>query len=116
MGRPLDVSRKHAIDLPAAAQQARLHRASQAETALAARTADARPPAAGAFNAEAVRALLAQPGCVGLRYYHGRTAKGEPTLLLVGVDVKGDDMADGLLVNDPFQCPPYCSDPNDLNT
>lgn len=105
MGRPLDQDRDHRITLPEAAEQARRQRSR-------------RPSEVGdigAFNAKAVRALLDQPGCVGMRYYRGRNAKGERSLVLVGVDAEGNDMVDGVVLDDIYPCPPYCSDDNALN-
>jgi hypothetical protein len=104
MGKPLDRTRDHRISLPDAAAQARAHRHGGA----------IRHGDSGAFNAAAILDLLAQPGCVGLRYYKG--VKGdEDTLVLVGVDESGNDMTSGILLNIPFLCPPYCPDSDALN-
>ncbi len=46
----------------------------------------------GFFWADRVRALLAQSGVVGLRYYHGLDEKGGYHLVLVGVDKDGKDI------------------------
>ena len=69
----------------------------------------------GMFHAKAVRDLLAQPGCVGLRYYQGRNPDGTPALVLVGVDAKGDDMSSGTVLEFHFPCPPFCPEPDALN-
>jgi hypothetical protein len=106
MGRPLDPSRNHRITLPDAAEQAR--RARQGGPY---RVGDS-----GAFNAKDVAELLAQPGCVGLRYYKARNRAGDDSMVLVGVDADGNDMTAGVLLNGPFPCPPYCPDDNDLNS
>lgn len=106
MGKPLDPSRSHRIDLPDAAAQAKAHR----------QGGPFRSSDAGAFNAKAVLELLAQPGCVGLRYYKGRTKGGDDSMILVGVDEQGNDMTAGVLLDEVFRCPPFCSDDNALNT
>ncbi len=105
MGKPLDPSVTHRITRAEAAEDARRHRETQ-------------PPGrkhCGAFNAKAVLELLSQPGCVGLRYYHGRNAKSEASIILVGVDADGNNMTGGTLLNKDFPCPPYCPDPDDLD-
>ena len=43
----------------------------------------------GLFLRKDIDDLLAQKGCAGLRFYHGRTADGGPALVLVGVDADG---------------------------
>lgn len=70
----------------------------------------------GAFNASAIRAILDQAGCVGLRYYRGRTQGGDAAMILVGVDSDGNNMSDGILVDSHFPCPPYCPDDDDLTS
>ncbi len=106
MGRPLDPKHDHRVTLPQAAEQARRFR----------HGGPTRKGDAGAFNATAVRALLDQPGCVGMRYYRATTAAGEDSLVLVGVDADGNDMVDGVLLDFVQPCPPWCSDGNALNT
>jgi len=95
------------------------HRITLAEAiALTQRSRDAASPRnerGGMFHRAAVDELLAQPGCVGLRYYHGRHADGSSAIVLVGVDDKGNDMTDGVLLERQFPCPPYCGDPDGLN-
>lgn len=46
----------------------------------------------GFFFADGVRELLAQEGCVGLRYYHGLDEKSAYQIVLVGVDGEGRDI------------------------
>lgn len=106
MGRPLPQDRDHRIPLKEAAEQTRRQRGRR----------PTEPGDVGAFTAKAVRELLEQPGCVGMRYYHGRNAKGERSLLLVGVDADGNDLVDGIVLNDIYPCPPFCSDDNALNS
>ena len=87
----------------------------------------------GYFWADPVRKLLAQPGVVGLRYYHGTDEKGGYHIILVGVDKDGKDivrravsaptptkgggkvakamMAEGggdEILENHWPCPPFC--------
>jgi hypothetical protein len=82
----------------------------------AGKTAGAEVPKCGLFLRRLIDELLAQPGCSGMRVYYGRTATGEDTFVLVGVDQKGDDMTGGTLLEDPFYCPPFCSTASMLNS
>jgi len=70
----------------------------------------------GAFHADQVLELLDQPGCAALRYYHALDAAGKPALILTGVDVEGVDMADGFLLDFHVPCPPFCGEPDGLNS
>jgi hypothetical protein len=36
--------------------------------------------------------ILAQPGCVGMRFYYGLNEDGNKTLVYVGVDAEGKDI------------------------
>lgn len=65
-------------------------------------------PLASLFPREVFERLLAQPGCAGIRIYHGRNDRREHELLLVGVDQAGDDMTTGELFDFGMPCPPYC--------
>jgi hypothetical protein len=106
MGKPLDTAVDHRVSLKQAAELARRHRQDGAH-----RAGDS-----GAFNGKPVMELLSQPGCVGLRIYRGRGAGGESSLILVGVDAKGNDMTEGVLLDTHLPCPPFCSDGNALNS
>ena len=46
----------------------------------------------GFFWAEPIRRMLAEPGVVGMRYYHGVDAKGGYHIILLGVDSNGRDI------------------------
>lgn len=81
---------------------------------------------AGFFWAEGIQEILTQPGCVGLRYYHGLGADGAYRMVLVGVDAEGNDITapttskrsklgaagarggEAVLLDHHFPCPPYC--------
>ena len=71
------------------------------------------PPVA--FHRDAYDRILSQPGCVAVRSYPALTAEGGATVVLVGVDVDGNDLVDGELAQAADVCPPFCSDGNDLN-
>ena len=98
--------RDHRISLDAAAELTRRFRES------------ARPDAikAGAFHADQVRALLAQPGCVALRAYYGKNADGSDALVLVGLDANDQELTGGTLLDVIFPCPPFCTDDSPLNS
>ena len=70
----------------------------------------------GLFLRQEIDELLAQPRCSALRFYYGRTADGADTLILVGSDDKGKDMADGIVLETHFPCPPFCNDESPLNS
>jgi len=74
------------------------------------------PHKGGLFLRKDLDDLLAQPGCAGLRYYYGRKADGADTLILVGVDADGNDLVQGVVMEDSFLCPPVCGAANALNS
>jgi hypothetical protein len=101
----LPPSRDHKITLADARTLLQRHRTAVAQGA----------ERGGMFHAKAVRDLLAQPGVVGLRYYHGRKADGSAATVLVGVDANGNDMSSGTVLEEHYPCPPFCPDPDGLN-
>jgi len=62
----------------------------------------------GYFAREAFDEILAQPGCAGIRFYHGRDTNGTPTLVFVGVTEQKVDMLDGPIIENHTPCPPNC--------
>jgi hypothetical protein len=42
--------------------------------------------------------ILAQPGCVGMRFYYGLNAEGKKTLVYVGMDADGKDLVEQTMV------------------
>lgn len=71
------------------------------------------------FNADDVRLLLSQPGCVGFRIRYGMDDKLWLHAILVGVDANGNDIIiqnpgfglkddEGYVLEDAFRCPPDC--------
>jgi hypothetical protein len=100
----LPPSRDHRIALAAASALLRRHR-------------EAAPNVerGGFFHAKAIHDLMAQPGCSGIRIYHGRKDDGTVAMVLVGVDASGNDMSSGVLLEEHYPCPPICPDPDGLN-
>lgn len=72
------------------------------------RSANTGGPKAHYFDRSAFDAILAQPGCAGIRLYHAAEENGDPTLVMVGVDGSGADMTAGTLMEQAWPCPPYC--------
>lgn len=60
------------------------------------------------FSGDAVRGILNQTGCIGLRIYYGKKSDGTPALVLSGVDGNGSDLAGGVICETGFPCPPVC--------
>ena len=106
MGKPLP-PRDHSISKSDAAKKTKKYKEKKAKK-------DRYPTLA--FHAAAYKRILEQPGCVGIRSYPGEDEDGTVTMILVGVDGDGNDMVDGALEQNPFECPELCSDENELNT
>ena len=68
----------------------------------------------GFFARGAFEKILAQQGAVGIRYYYAQNDDGTPTLVLVGVDAKGQDMQTGMIMERALPCPPLCDSPSEL--
>lgn len=88
----------HGISLDQATQLVKNHQ----------RTAPPGGERCGYFDRAAFDEILAQPGCAGIRFYHGRDANGTPTLLFVGVTEQKVDMLDGPIIENHTPCPPNC--------
>jgi hypothetical protein len=68
----------------------------------------------GSFDRGIIDKILAQPGCVGLRFYYGQNEDSTPSLVLVGVDSSGKDMTKGTIAERQSDCPPFCSSESEL--
>lgn len=90
--------RDHRITLADAVTMTKAHRAS----------APADETKAHLWPREVFEALLAQPGCVGIRIYHGRGGDGAKQMIMVAVDSNGADMTSGTIMELAFPCPPWC--------
>jgi hypothetical protein len=60
--------------------------------------------------------ILAQPGCVGIRMYHGQKEDGRPTMVVVGVDGEANDLYQGVIAQETWPCPPLCGVSNPLTS
>lgn len=100
MTAPFDPTRDHRISRDEAAGLIKAHQAQAAPGA----------HQATAFNRSAFEQLLAQPGAAGIRIYHARHADGSPTMVMVAVDAKGQDLAtaDAVYTQNGTDCPPVC--------
>ena len=98
-------ARDHRISLAAAAALTKRYRDDAGKAA----------QKAGAFHADQVRELLAQPGCVALRIYYGKQ-DNEEVLVLVGVDANDKELTGGVLLEVGFPCPPFCDNGSSLNS
>lgn len=70
---------------------------------------------AAMFPRDCYEAILKQDGCVGIRIYFGRGTDQKMSPVLVGVDMVGNDMVDGDLMQNSFPCPPVCPKGSILN-
>lgn len=64
---------------------------------------------AAAVTREAVERVMNQPGCVGARCYYGLNADGTMSLIMIGVDIDGNDMDEGAMAERFEPCPPFCA-------
>lgn len=94
---PLPEKRDHKISLAEATELTQRHRKS-----------DPKAGHAEFFHREAFEQLLAQPGCAGIRIYHGKGPKGDHHCVLVGVDGNGSDMTSAGIMEQSLPCPPFC--------
>ncbi|MEO8451275.1 MAG: hypothetical protein ABI647_15885 [Gemmatimonadota bacterium] len=67
----------------------------------------------GAYDRKIFDRILKQKGCRGIRLYPG-VNRGSFVIIVVGVDVKGDDILAGIIGETPFRRPPYGSSPNGI--
>ena len=73
------------------------------------------------FDRRAFDALLAQPGCAGIRLYRGIKDDGSDQLVVVGTDLNGNDLAPlssegrALVMELGWPCPPICGAPSALS-
>lgn len=68
----------------------------------------------GALLRGVLDSILAQKGCVAIRMYYAQKDDASFTLVCVGVNAAGDDMADGIIAEELWPCPPYCDSTNKL--
>jgi len=63
----------------------------------------------GYFGRSIFDKILAQNGCVGVRFYYAQKDDGSSTIVLVGVDNLANDLTGGILGDIIWPCPPYCA-------
>jgi hypothetical protein len=63
----------------------------------------------GYFGRSIFDKILAQNGCVGVRFYYAQKDDGTSTMVLVGVDNTMNDITGGVLGDIILPCPPYCN-------
>jgi hypothetical protein len=68
------------------------------------------------FSKAALQEILSQEGCVGIRAYFALSAEAGNQLIVVGVTANENDLVDGYIADHTLLCPPYCSNPNILNS
>lgn len=61
-----------------------------------------------AIHKNAYTQLLSQPGIVEIRTYFCLTSNNILSIIVVGVDINGNDMTDGIILGDSKNCPYYC--------
>jgi|SRR6185312_11042614 len=47
-----------------------------------------------------IEKILAQPGCVGMRFYYGYNNEGQKTLVYVGMDANGNDLVKQTMITE----------------
>lgn len=62
----------------------------------------------GALLRGVIDSILAQKGCVAIRMYYAQKDDGSFSMVCVGVNEAGDDMADGVIAEELLPCPPWC--------
>ncbi len=72
-------------------------------------------PVSETFQMGSVNTLLSQPGCTALRIYYGKKEDGTIHAILVGVNEKGEDITEGILLEEGHRCPPHCPPQSSLN-
>jgi hypothetical protein len=70
----------------------------------------------GFFGRDAIESILAQTGCVGIRYYNAEKDNNDHTLVLVGCDANQNDILPGIVQEFAKPIPPYGGNSNVLNT
>lgn len=63
----------------------------------------------GHFGEGIILDILNQESVVGLRYYYGLKENGNPCLVVVGIDSKGQDV-NGIWGEESWPCPPFCNE------
>lgn len=67
---------------------------------------------AAAAGAEAIKKVLEQENCAGIRMYYAIDEKGSKTIVLVGTDADGNDLSEGIKLDRNVICPHQCDNNN----
>ncbi len=67
-------------------------------------------PKAMGFSRAAFERILKQPDCEGIRAYYAQKENGDWTLVLVGTNANGADIAQGEVAEEAEPCPPDCDE------
>lgn len=67
------------------------------------------------YGKQAIKDILDQSTCVGIRIYYAIDEAGARQLVIVGVKANEDDLFNGLLAERGVPCPPFCGSGNPLN-
>lgn len=60
-------------------------------------------------GSEKLKSILRQEGCIGVRIYNGYDAEtNKENRVLVGVDASGEDISEGVIVEELSPCPSHC--------
>lgn len=82
-------------------------------------------PNCESFGVEAIKKLLATPGCTSLRIYYGMKENNEVDAVLVAANEAGEDLLpsislseedDPVILEDSLRCPDHCPPESPLNT
>ena len=68
------------------------------------------------FGEDAIKKILTQKHCVGIRVYYALDDKEQKQLIVVGVDKNENDLYEGRLADRSVPCPPTCGNNNPLNS
>ena len=68
------------------------------------------------FGSDAIKELLNQDDCVGIRIYNGLSDDGIPHNVLVSAKANENDIDSGLILEKGIPCPPDCGETNILNS
>ena len=70
----------------------------------------------GFFGEDAIKDILNQPGCVGIRYYFALDVANVLKVVLVGTDANENDLVNGEIAEFSVMCPTICGINNPLNS
>lgn len=68
------------------------------------------------FGEDAIKKIMTQKHCIGIRIYYALDEKSQQQLIIVGTDKEGNDLYQGLIAERSFACPPICGANNPLNS